>query len=225
MATKKVTSSFVDVYKVKGETIKIAFNNLKTERGFSNHHLEIEEERLLNSDSINNGEIYKHSRKLHSKFINGELSEYTIKGALYNHKPIIKDDTRLIMHNIILRGTKQWETVNSYRTDSGEEIYHDTETKDVAIVKAKELALEKNKTVNVIVSKKLVGMDGIIAIAEFLPVTCADDSNVYVFWVFNTYVEEIEEEALFESETYKDSAGQLTIKEDLFSYEGRKLIQ
>jgi hypothetical protein len=31
----------VEVFKVKGETMKIASNNLKQEKGFDNHHLEI----------------------------------------------------------------------------------------------------------------------------------------------------------------------------------------
>jgi hypothetical protein len=43
MATKKVTTASVE-FKVKGETMKIAFNNLKQEKGFDNHHLEIEDE-------------------------------------------------------------------------------------------------------------------------------------------------------------------------------------
>ena len=92
MALKKVTTSSVEVYKVKGETMNIAFNNLKQhEKGLDNHHLEVETNELLNQASISNGEIYKHSARLYSKFINNELSEYTIKGALYNLKPKLKE--------------------------------------------------------------------------------------------------------------------------------------
>jgi hypothetical protein len=35
---------------------------------------------------------------------------------------------------------------------------------------------------------------GVIAIAEFIPLECADDTNIYVFWVFNTKVEEQDED-------------------------------
>jgi hypothetical protein len=31
-----------------------------------------------------------------------------------------------------------------------------------------------------------VGIDGVIAIAEFIPLECADDTNIYVFWVFQS---------------------------------------
>jgi hypothetical protein len=59
--------------------------------------------------------------------------------------------------------------------------------------KARELALERNATINVVVSR-LVGIDGVIAIAEFIPLECADDTNIYVFWVFQTKVEEQDED-------------------------------
>jgi hypothetical protein len=39
-----------------------------------------------------------------------------------------------------------------------------------------------------------VGIDGVIAIAEFIPLECADDTNIYVFWVFQTKVEEQDED-------------------------------
>jgi hypothetical protein len=58
MATKKVTTASVEVFKVK--TMKIAFNNLKQEKGFDNHHLEIEDDELLNQGNICNGAIYKN---------------------------------------------------------------------------------------------------------------------------------------------------------------------
>jgi hypothetical protein len=57
------------------------------------------------------------------------------------------------MHNIVIKGTKQWETINSFRTDNGE-IEIDASTKD-AIAKARELALERNATINVVI-KRLV---------------------------------------------------------------------
>jgi len=128
------------------------------------------------------------------------------------------------MHNIVTKGTKVWETVNSYRTDSNETLEEDTGTKAEAMEVAKELALEKNTTVNVVVSKRLVGMDGILAIAEWIPADCVDDTNVYVFWRFATKVEEIDEDELIDSHTEEDSVGQLSIKEDLFGHVGRTLI-
>jgi hypothetical protein len=30
------------------------------------------------------------------------------------------------MHNIVIKGTKQWETINSFRTDNGE-VFEDAE--------------------------------------------------------------------------------------------------
>lgn len=225
MSTRKVTTTSVEVYKVKGETMKIAFNNLKQERSFDNHHLEIEHDELLNQENISNGAIYKKSRELYSEYINNTLSEYTIKGALYNLKPKLKDESRLVMHNIVIKGTKQWETVNSFRYDTGEVVLEKVGTKEEAVIEARELALEKNKTINVVVSKRLVGMDGVIAIAEFVPIECTDDSNIYVFWVCTTKVEEKDEEELAEEHTEVDSVGQLSIKEDLFGFVGRSIIR
>ena len=226
MALKKVTTSYVEVYKVKGETMKIAFNNLKQEKGFDNHHLEIETDDKLSPENIKNGAIYKHSAKLHHQYINNHLSEYTVRGALYNLKPVIKDDSRILMHNIVIKGTKQWETVNSFRTDTGEVLREEVSTKEEALVMAKELALERNTTVNVVVSKRLVDIDGVIAIAEFIPFTNIDDTNIYVFWVFSTKtVEQEEDELIEENTTEADSFGQLSIKEDLYGYVSRQLIQ
>lgn len=225
MALRKITTSSVEVYKVKGETMNIAFNNLKQEiKGLDNHHLEIESSELLKQDTICNGAIYKHSKILYPQYINNTLSEYTVKGALYNLKPKLKDESRIVMHNIVSRGTKLWETVNSFRYDSGEVILEDTGTKEEAIVTARELALERNKTINVVVSKRLIGIDGILAIAEFIPIDCADDTNVYVFWVFATKVEEADEDQLAENAVEVDSVGQLSLKEDLFSFVGRSII-
>lgn len=225
MATKKVTASAVEVYKVKGETMKIAFNNLKQEKGLDNHHMEIENDELLSKENISNGAIYKKSRELYSEYINNKLSEYTIKGALYNMKPVLKDESRIVMHNIVIKGTKQWETVNSFRLDTGEVITEAVCTKEDAVIKARELALERNKTINVVVSKRLVDLDGVIAIAEFIPLECTDDANVYVFWLFTTNVVDQDEDELIDAHTEKDSVGQLSLKEDLFSFVGRSIIQ
>jgi hypothetical protein len=48
-------------------------------------------------------------------------------------------------------------------------------------------------------------MDGVIAIAEFIPLECADDTNIYVFWVFNTKVEEQDEDELADENTEQDA--------------------
>jgi hypothetical protein len=202
--------------------MKIAFNNLKQEKGFDNHHLEIEDDELLNQGNICNGAIYKKSKDLYPEYINNKLSEYTIKGALYNLKPKLKDESRLLMHNIVIKGTKQWETINSFRTDNGETVFEDASTKEDAIAKARELALEKcyHQCCSI---KRLVGIDGVIAIAEFIPLECADDTNIYVFWVFQTKVEEQDEDEA-DAHTETDSYNQLSIKEDLFGFVGRSLI-
>ena len=225
MATKKVTTSAVEVYKVKGETMKIAFNNLKQEKGLDNHHLEIENDALLSKENISNGAIYKKSRELYSEYINNKLSEYTVKGALYNLKPVLKDESRIVMHNIVIKGTKQWETVNSFRTDTGEVITETVGTKEEAVALAKDLALERNKTINVVVSKRLVDLDGVIAIAEFIPLECTDDTNVYVFWMYTTKVVDQDENELADEHTVKDAVGQLSLREELFSFVGRSIIQ
>jgi hypothetical protein len=41
-------------------------------------------------------------------------------------------------------------------------------------------------------------------------------TNIYVFWVFQTKVEEQDEDELADAHTETDSYGQLSIKEDLF---------
>jgi hypothetical protein len=102
-----------------------------------------------------------------------------------------------------------------FRTDNGETVFEDASTKEDAIAKARELALEKcyHQCCSI---KRLVGIDGVIAIAEFIPLECADDTNIYVFWVFQTKVEEQDEDELADAHTETDSYGQLSIKEDLF---------
>lgn len=219
----KTIKSSVEVFKVKGETMKIAFQNLKLEEKLDDYNLEpVSSE--FNAESINRGKILKHSQYLHKKYINNEISEYTVFGALYNKKPIIKDESRVITHNVINKGTKKWETINSYRFDSGEIIYEDTETKANALEKAKELAIEYNKTVNVVVSKRLVDMDGIIGIAEFVPFENIDDTNVYIFWVYKVNIMEKTEEEFFEENTEMEVGGQLVLKEDLLSYYSRETV-
>jgi hypothetical protein len=47
---------------------------------------------------------------------------------------------------------------------------------------------------------------------------------IYVFWVFQTKVEEQDEDELADAHTETDSYGQLSIKEDLFGFVGRSLI-
>jgi len=223
MAKNKITTSFVEVFKAKGETMEIAFKNLKMENNLDNYNLEVVSSEF-SEEAINNGKIFKHSRFLYKQFLNGEVSEYTVFGALYNKKPIVKDPSRVIMHNIVTKGTKKWETVNSYRLDGGEILQEDTGTKAEAMDIAMELAIENNKTVNIVVSKRLVDMDGILGIAEFVPFDNIDKTNVYVFWVYGTKVEE-EEEKTFQDATEVDDAGQYSIKEDLFSFYSRKKIE
>jgi hypothetical protein len=224
MANRKVTTSSVEVFKVKGETMEIAFKNFKQSNSLDHYNLEPEKEQELKIENISNGEILKHSKKLYGLFINNKLSEYTVKGALYNHKPIIKDSSRVILHNVINRGTKQWETVNSYRYDTNEIVFEDTGTKAEALEKAGELALEKNKTINVVVSKRLVGINGVLGIAEFIALDHVDDVNVYVFWKFNTKIETVDEDELIDGTMVIDAAGQLSIKDTLYDYIGREIL-
>lgn len=220
----KVTTSSVDVYKVKGETMDIAFNNLKQEHSFDNYNLEVSS--TLSVEDINNGKIYKESQRLYREYLNNRLSEFTIFGSLYNKRPVINDPSRVLTHNIVTKGTKVWETVNSYRTDSGAILDEDTGTKAEALVAAKALAQENNLTVNIIVSKRLVDMDGILGIAEFMPLDCIDDTNIYVFWKYETKVEEVDEEELADENTeiLDSETQQYSIKEDLFGYIGRSII-
>jgi hypothetical protein len=224
MSLVKKTTTSVEVYKVAGDSMEMAFHNLKTTKKLDYHSLEAETSVSLNKDSITNGAIYKHSKELHRLYTNNRISELTVRGCLYNHKPIIKDPNRILVHNIVNRGTKQWETVNSFRFESGEVIEELVCSKEEATNRAKELALNFNKTVTVVVSKRLVGSDGIQVIAEFIPFTNVDDSNIYVFWVYTTKTEQVEEDDLIEANTEVDTNGQLCIFEDLYSYRGREII-
>jgi len=225
MKNNKITTSFVEVFKVKGETMEIAFKNLKMEQGLDNSSLEIVSSEF-SEEAINNGKILKHSHHLYREFINNKVSEYTVFGALYNKKPVIKDGSRIITHNIVSKGTKKWETVNSYRFDGGEIITEDTGTKAESLEVATMLALQYNKTVNIVVSKRLIDMDGILGIAEFVPFANVDDSNVYVFWVYGTKVEIKTDDEVFDDATELDEdTKQYSIKDELFSYYSRLEIE
>jgi hypothetical protein len=57
------------------------------------------------------------------------------------------------MHNIVIKGTKQWETINSFRTDNGETVFEDASTKEECYCKKLENLPERNATINVVVSK------------------------------------------------------------------------
>ena len=219
----KITTTSVEVYKVLGETMEIAFNNLKQSERMDNATLsQVTSE--FGEDAINNGKIYKHAQYLHREYLNGRVSEFTVFGTLYNKKPIILDASRVVMQNIVIRGTKQWETVNSYRFDSGAVIEEDTNTKADALAKARELAIQYNKTVNIVVSKRLKDMDGILGIAEFMPLDCTDDANVYVFWAYCVEIEEKDESDSIEENVEQKKDGQLCIKEDLYGYVARQII-
>jgi len=225
MQNNKITTSFVEVFKVKGETMEIAFQNFKMEHQLDNYNLTAVTSEF-NAEAIDNGKILQHSRFLYRQYLNNEVSEYTIFGTLYNKKPIIRDESRVIVSNIVSKGTKKWETINSYLFDGGEVIHEDIGTKAEALETAKELAMQNNKTVNVAVSKRLVDMDGILGVAEFIPFKNIDDSNVYIFWKYGTKVVIKSEEETFKDETELDAdSGQYSLKEDLFSFYGRKKIE
>lgn len=224
MTKNKLITSFVEVFKVKGETMDIAFHNLKMEHLLDNYNFEpVSSE--FNADSINNGKILKHSQFLFSRYTNNAISEYTIYGALYNKKPIIKDESKVITHNIIIKGTKKWETINAYKFDSGVTVEEDTDSKANALLKAAKLATEHNKTINIVVSKRLIDMDGILGIAEFIPFENIDDTNIYIFWKYGTKIEEKTSDELVDENTeLEEGTKQYSIKEDLFSFYGRQIL-
>lgn len=223
MVKVQITTSSVEVFKVRGATMDIAFRNLKQEHKLDNYNLTpVTSE--FNEEAIDNGKIYKHSAYLYNRYLNNHISEFTVYGALYNKKPIIRDESRVLMHNIITKGTKKWETVNSYRLDSGAIIQEDTATKADSFLTAKAIAVEQNASINIVVSKRLVDMDGILGIAEFMPLDCVDKTNIYIFWVYTTKAVEADEEDVIDENTEEDTIGQLCIKEDLFGYVGRSKI-
>jgi hypothetical protein len=222
MSKRKVITSRVEVFRVKGETIEIAFNNFKHEHSLDDHHLTIIDK--LSKESIAAGGIYLKGRELYPQYMKNEISEYTIFGCLYNHRPVLKDESRIIKHNVINRGTKKWITINNYVTDSGEILEYDSETKDKVALRAEELSLEHSKTVNAVLGKKLEEGDGILFIAEYIPSDCVDDTNVYIFWMIVTEISEIEEDDLIKEHTEMDEVGQLSIKDDIYTFVGRSVI-
>jgi hypothetical protein len=222
MSKRKVITARVAVFRVKGETIEIAFNNFKHEHSLDDYHLTIIDK--LSKESIAAGGIYLKGRELYPQYVGNKISEHTIFGCLYNHKPVLKDESRIIKHNVINRGTKKWITVNNYVTDSGEVLEHDTETKEAVKVRAVELSLEHSKTVNAVLGKKLEDGEGILFISEYIPSDCVDDSNVYIFWMLITEVNEVEEDDLIAETTEVDEVGQLSIKDDIHTYVGRSII-
>jgi hypothetical protein len=224
MTKRKVVTTSVEVFKVKGETMEIAFKNLNAEHGLENYYVE-DTTIGLDKDGIHNGAILEHSKELYREYVNNTLSEHCIKGALYNHKPMIKDGSRIIKHNIVIRGTKKWITMNAFVTDANETLEEKECSKSEAITRAHELSLEYNKTVNVTVVKKLEGSNGIIYISEFLPTDFVDDSNTYVFWKYNVKIEEADEDEDIDENTTIDDVGQVSIKEDIFGYVGRNMIK
>lgn len=219
MNKRKVITSCVEVFRVKGETLKIAFNNFKQEHSFDYHHLVVADE--LTREEIASGGIYL---MLFPQYMNNTLSENAIVGCLYNHKPVLKDPSRIVKHNVINRGTKKWLTINNYITDSGEIVGYDSETKDKVMERCESLAIEHSKTINAVLGKKLEEGEGILFISEYIPEDCVDDSNVYIFWMLNTFVEEVDEDTLIEENTSIDEVGQLSIKDDMFTYVGRSII-
>lgn len=222
MSKRKVITSRVEVFRVKGENIDIAFNNFKQEHSLDNHHITIMDD--MSKENIAAGGIYLKGRELYPQYVNNTISEYTIFGCLYNHKPILRDESRIIKHNVVNRGTKKWVTVNNYVTDSGEVLEHDTETKDLVKIRAVELSMEHSKTVNAVLGKKLEDGDGILFISEYIPSDCVDDTNVYIFWMLVTEINEVEEDELIAEHTDIDEVKQLSIKDDIYTYVGRSII-
>lgn len=222
---RKLVTSSIEVYKVKGETMEIAFKNFQAEHGLDNYYLEEADGFELDKEDITNGKILVYSKEIYREYINNRISEHCVKGCLYNYKPLIKDESRLIKHNIVIKGTKKWITMNAFITDGGETIEEKECSKSDAMVRANELSIELNKSINVTVVKKLEGSDGIIYIAEFIPADFIDDTNVYVFWKYAVKIEEKTEDEIIDDNTKEDHVGQLSIREDIFGYVGRSLIK
>jgi len=220
----KQATSKVEVFYVKGETIEIAFKAFKNEFSLDNYYLH-EDEITLNKEDINTGKILVNSKRLFSEYFNGQISEYSIMGGLYNKKPILKDDSRIIPHNIIIKGTKKWVTTNAFVTDGGEVAYSEIGTKEEAIATANRLSMKYNKTINVVATKELLDSDGIIFISEFIPADFVDDSNVYVFWKYNIEITEVDDDELIDAHTVVEANGQLAIKDTLNEYATTKMLK
>lgn len=220
MKTKEIKR--IEVFKVKGNSLKEAFNNLKIEQNLEDYYVTPIPEKYL-PKSFTSGEILKKSKQLLNKYIKGSISEHEIMATLYNNKPLIADESKIIMHNIVIKGTKRWETINAYTTDGDLVVASDTDTKADALEKAKELAIEHNTSINIVVSKRLVDIDGIIGIAEFVPFTnIEDDSNVYIFWLYNVTREDMTDDEAFEENVEVAENNQLVLKEDFLAYHTTK---
>lgn len=224
MSKRKLVTSKVEVYYVKGETMAIAFKNFNNEYSLDNYYLHQDEETLSQED-INSGKILNISKRLFGEYFNNKLSEFAVIGALFNKKPILKDESRIIHHNIVIKGTKKWVTTNAFVTDGGEVVKQEVGTKEDAKNTATELSLEHNRTINVVATKVLQDSDGIIYIAEFIPADFVDDSNVYVFWKYVTTVTEVDEDELIEDSTEVDKHGQIAIKDNTHEYFTTKLLK
>ena len=74
------------------------------------------------------------------------------------------------------------------------------------------------QTVHIVVSKRLLGGEGLIGIVEYVPYDNIDTTNTYVFWVYSTLIEEVEEEDIISENTEQDENDQLCIFEHLYSY-------
>jgi len=218
----KTAVSKVEVYKVLAPTMKEAFQRLSVQNKLDDYTMQ----RLpdYDAENVTHGFILKTSQKLHFKYLNNTLSEFSIFGGLYTNAPKITTDEKVVVQNIIAKGTKKWETINSYRTDSNEVVFEDVGTKAEALEKAKELAIEHGKTINATLSKRLVDHDGILGIAEFIPYENIDLENVYVFWKYGVEIVEILEEENIEEQTIKQEDGQIAIKDTLLSYYSRQRI-
>ena len=214
----------IDVFKVKGNSLKEAFNILKIENSFEDYFLTAlkKEQTPIEFDR---GGVLKESKRVLRKYINGDISEYEIRGMLFNNKPLVADEAKVLLHNIVIKGTKKWETINAYTTDGGNVIFIDTETKAAALEKAQELATENNTTINIVVSKRLVDINGVIGIAEFVPFSnILDKTNVYIFWVYSVSNEDVTDDEAFEENVEKKENGQLVLKEDFMSYHTTKYL-
>lgn len=224
MAKRKLVTSKVEVYYVMGETMEIAFKNFNNEYTLDNYYLHPDKE-TLSKDEINSGKILTVSKKLFGDYFNNRISEFAVVGALFNKKPILKDNSRIIEHNIVIKGTKKWVTTNAFVTDGGEIVKQEVGTKEDAKRIANELSLEFNRTINVTATKVLQDSDGIIYISEFIPADFVDDSNVYVFWIYKTSVSEVDEDELIDDNVEVDNHGQLAIKDTNYEYFTTKLLK
>ena len=225
MTTKIITqtaTSKVEVYKIPAPTMKDAFQRLKAQYSLGDYHLSTFE--IPENESLSYGYILKKSQGLHNKYINNKISEFTIFGALYNKAPKLVGDDKIVVKSITSTGTKKWETINSYRTDSDEVIFEDIDTKAGALVTAKQLAQEQGKTINVVLSKRLASHDGILGIAEVVDYTHIDTENVYIFWKYGVTIEGQEEDDLIDDNVIEEDKGQLAIKEDMLGYFSRRQI-